>query len=247
MSPCWLLLIGALIGTTALLGARIQYTPGVAHKGSYTVTEPHATTTSLSTVIFSDPLSQNIHSWPVGNLEGQTDFFKDDAYHITNQSSLAAVVLNQQNFPQTTLSYQITMEKITDDAASAINMFGLLLRYNKQTIKGVQVITFYVFGILNQTGKSQYVLYKYDSSHASPWTPLGQTINAGKEFHSGHGPGAINTVKISVVNNAFTFSVNSQSVGTATDTSPLKPGKIGMLVVLKGTEVAFSNLLLAKI
>jgi hypothetical protein len=70
-------------------------------------------------------------------------------------------------------------------------------------------------------------------------------MKTGKEFHGGHGPKAVNVVKVVENGSSFTFYVNGQQVGTAKDSS-LKPGSVGMLVNQKGTEVAFSNMLITR-
>jgi hypothetical protein len=72
-------------------------------------------------------------------------------------------------------------------------------------------------------------------------------IKVGKEFHPGHGPGASNVVRVVEEANSFTFFVNSQQVGTASVSSRLSPGNMGMLVNLYGTEVAFSNVLITRL
>ncbi|GHO61155.1 hypothetical protein KSC_103200 [Ktedonobacter sp. SOSP1-52] len=247
-----LLLISAIVETTSFFSTRTQQTLGTGHKGSGATATTTAPSTPAGTILFSDPLSQNVHNWPVGNLVGnlgqKQTAFKDGSYHITNQGNgPAAVVSPQQTFPQTTLSYQLTMEEVAGDDSSFVNTFGMILRYTTQTVGGRMLVTFYAFTILNEDGKSQYVFYKYDSRSApAPWTQVGKTMKAGKEFRSGQGPDAANTVKISINGNSFAFSVNGRLVGTATDASPLQSGQVGMLVYLKGTEVAFSNLLITQ-
>ncbi len=202
-----------------------------------------ATITAQNNIIFSDPLQQNIHNF---RIDGQ-HFFKNGAYHIVNQSNNGTAVVVQQAFPETTLSYQLTLQEITGDDQSPTNTFGMILRYNAQTVKGTQVVTFYTFEVINETGNYQYGFYKYDSSKAtattSPWKQIGKLIKAGKEFHGGHGANAINTLKVSINGGSFTLFVNGQQVGTMKDSS-LQAGSMGMLVNLKGTEVAFSNMLI---
>ena len=56
---------------------------------------------------------------------------------------------------------------------------------------------------------------------------------------------AVNTLKVLGDGSNFTFYVNSTKVGTAKDSS-LKSGSMGMRVNLKGTEVAFSNMLITQ-
>jgi hypothetical protein len=112
----------------------------------------------------------------------------------------------------------------------------------------MHIVTFYACEILNENGKSQYAFHKYaDQSGPSLWTQVGQTMKAGKEFYRGHGPDAVNTVKISANSSSFSFCVNGRLVGTATDAKPLRSGEVGLLVNLKGTELAFSHLLIMQL
>lgn len=242
-----LLLISVIVETTSFFSTRTQQMLGSGHKGSHATATTTTLATPAGTILFSDPLSRNIHNWSVGNFGFQQMVFKDSAYYITKQSNNGlAIVTSQQNFSQNTLNYQLTMEEVAGDDSSPVNTFGMILCYNDQTVKGLDVMTFYTFEILNENGKSQYNFYKYDDSTPALWARIGKTMKAGKEFHSGQGPDAVNTVKVSANDSSFTFAVNGQTVGTATDKNPLQAGKVGMLVNLKGTEVAFSNLLITQ-
>jgi hypothetical protein len=199
-----------------------------------------ATATAQANIVFFDALTQNVHGFQVDTQH----FFKNGTYHILNQTSNSAAEVIRQNFPETTLSYQITTQEIAGDDTLPTNTFGIILRYTQTTVKGKDVEKFYTFEILNETGNYQYGFYKYDSTHLpSHWTQIGKAIKPGKEFHGGHGPGAINTIKVLTAGNTFTFYVNGQQVGTLTDTF-VPSGSMGMLVNHKGTEVAFSNMLI---
>lgn len=201
-----------------------------------------ATATAQANIVFFDALTQNVHGFRV---DGQ-HFFKNGAYHILNQSNNSAAEVIRQDFPETTLSYQLTMQEIAGDDTSPTNTFGIILRYTQKTVKGKDVEMFYTFEILNESGNYQYGFYKYDSTkQPGPWTQIGKSIKPGKEFRGGHGANAINTVKIFANGSSFTFYVNGQQVGTAKDTT-LQSGSMGMLVNLKGTEVAFSNMLITR-
>lgn len=240
-----LLLIGAIVGATSFFSTRTQQSLGSGHKGS------DATATATSTVLFSDPLSQNIHGWPLSNNSGISQYiFENGAYHIINESNNTTIALAQQDFTATRLSYQITMQEIKGIDSFPANTFGVILDYHQQTINGEVVAMFYTFEIRNEGGNYQYGFYKYtnnfgSTSQSTPWTPLGSLNAPGKEFHGGHGANAVNTIKVVDDGGSFTFYVNGQRVGTARDTS-LQPGKMGMLVNLKGTEVAFSNMLITQ-
>ncbi|HLI70522.1 MAG TPA: serine/threonine-protein kinase [Ktedonobacteraceae bacterium] len=242
----FVLLVGGLGGGIFLMHsqhpsspqATTQSTPNIA-----ATSMAQATEAAQNNILFSDPLQQNIHNF---QIDGQ-HFFKNNAYHIISSGGTAVII--QENFPETSLSYQLTMEEINGDDQNPTNTFGMILRYNNQTVKGKAVTTFYTFEIVDESGNYQYGFYKYDSSKAanggSPWQQIGKLIKAGKELHGGHGPNAVNTLKVSINNGTYTLFVNGQQVGTEKDTS-LQGGSMGMLVNLKGTEVAFSNMLITR-
>lgn len=248
------LLVGAIGGGIALTRSRSGSSPNTAQSTSTTAPNSTAATMAQATataqannIVFSDSLMQNIHGWQVSTGGSRQYVFKDDAYHITNQSTSSAAVVIQNNFADPLLGYQITMQEVKGDDTSPTNTFGLILRYNVSTVKGAKVDKFYTFEVLNENGASQYGFYKYDSSNTTnPWgTKAIWTAKTGKEFHGGHGSNASNTIKVLANGSSFTFFVNGQKVGTAKDNS-LQSGWVGMVVNLKGTEVAFSNLLVTR-
>lgn len=244
-----LLLIGAIVGATSFFSIHTQQSLGSGYKGSDATAT--ATATSASDVLFSDPLSENIHNWPFSNNSGQSQYiFEGGAYHIINQGNSTTIALAPQDFTETTLSYQITMQEIKGNDSFPANTFGVILNYHQQAVNGKVVAMFYTFEVRNESGNYQYSFYKYNGNfnsaeQSTPWTPLGSLNAPGKEFHGGHGANAANAIKVVDDGGSFTFYVNSQRVGTARDTS-LQPGKMGMLVNLKGTEVAFSNMLITQ-
>jgi serine/threonine protein kinase len=207
-----------------------------------TVTEAQATATAVANVVFFDPLSQEIHNFPVSSTGPKQYVFKDGAYHITNAGDNAVAVAVQDVFPETKLNYQLTMAEINGDDTSPVNTFGMILRYNEQVNQGHQAATFYSFEIRNQIGSSQYEFYEYDNNKSSPWIELWHA-DTGREFHGGQGLTAVNMIRVFANGSTFTFYVNGQKVGSFKDDS-LPFGSIGMLVNLKGTEVAFSNMLM---
>lgn len=250
----FVLVVGAI--GSGVLFTRSHSSPSNSHTGGSTYSggasdpaatyQANATATAAANTIFSDPLSQNIHNLPTGSENGNNYAFVNNAYHITNQSSGGAAVVVPEPFSQTTLAYQITMEEINGDDTSANNTFGVILRYNTQTSGKTTIETFYTFEVLNQNGASLYSFYKYDGSNSkTPWHAIVSSIKAGKEFHEGHGSGAVNTFRVLADGSSFTLYVNGQKVGTAKDSS-FKTGSIGMLVNWKGTEVAFSNMLVTQ-
>ena len=247
-----LLLIGAISGGFVLMRSHNGTNNGTANKSTASPMA-QASATAQANLIFSDPLSQDIHGWQEGTINGVAYSFQDGAYHIANQSANGTLVATPQTFSQTNLVYQLTMDEFHGTDSDPANTFGLVLRFNQTN--GVK--TCYVFEIRNNNNNSQYSFFKYDSSQKSLWTQLwGAT--PGKEFHGGQGPNAVNTVKIIANGNTFTFFVNNQQIvngtlytngkagGSAVNNvqdGSFTSGSAGMYVNLKGTEVAFENLL----
>ncbi len=193
--------------------------------------------------ILSDPLSQNIRGWPESSSGPFLFQFKDGAYHITNNdpSRVATAILSGEYLDKPFV-YTLTMDEIRGDDTSVNNEFGLMLRFNSQVKNGKQITTFYTFEVVNTKG-GQYQFWKYDNSQgptANPWKQLANHP-LGSEFHQGQGPGSSNTFRLLVNSKTFTLIVNGKQVWSVQDAS-LVSGQVGMLVNLKGTEVAFSNL-----
>lgn len=237
------LLLGGISGGVILTRSHSSPSNATQANGANT-TNPadaamlQATATAQANNLFIDPLTQNIHGFQIDDQH----FFKNNAYHILNKGQNSAAEVVRQSFPQKTLYYQLTMEEIAGDDTSPTNTFGMIFRYSQTN--GNE--TFYTFEIRNEGGGSQYGFYKYDSSKAksgSPWTTISTLNKPGKEFHGGHGDKAVNTVRVLADGSSFTFYVNGQQVGTAKDTA-YQSGSMGMLVNLKGTEVAFTNMLI---
>jgi hypothetical protein len=138
------------------------------------------------------------------------------------------------------------MEEIKGDDTSINNAFGLILRATSQEKAGKTITTFYTFEVANNKG-GEYQFWKYDDSQGSkvnPWKELWHHT-FGREFHEGHGSNSINTFKIFAKGKNYTLIVNGKQVGTVQDGS-FPSGAVGMLVNQKGTEVAFTNLLLTR-
>ncbi len=193
--------------------------------------------------ILSDPLSQNIRSWPESSSGPFLFQFKDGAYHITNNdpARVATAVLSGEHLDRPFV-YTLTMDEIRGDDTSVNNESGMILRFNSQVKNGKQITTFYTFEVVNKKG-GQYQFWKYDNSQGPSVSPWKQLANHpfGSEFHQGQGPGSSNTLKILINGKNFTLIVNGKQAWSVQDGS-LGSGQVGMLVNLKGTEVAFSNL-----
>ncbi len=202
-----------------------------------------ATATATANAILIDPLNQNIHNWPLATTGYKMYVFKDGAYHITdndpNQS--APAILPDVNL-KGPMAYSLTMKEIKGDDSSINNSFGMILRFNSQVQGGRNIITFYSFEVVN-SHDGEYQFWKYDNSKgpsANPWKSIWD-MKFGHEFHQGQGPQNSNTFKVVVNGKYFTLTVNGKKIGTAEESS-LTSGGVGMIVNLKGTEIAFSDL-----
>ncbi len=208
------------------------------------ITAARATATTVANTILTDPLSQNIHNWPVVTKGSKLYMFVNGTYHITdNDPKQSAPAILPDLVLKDPFVYTLTMNEIKGDDGSINNSFGMILRLSTHNAGGKNTVTFYCFEVINNSGgKYQFVKYDSGSKGPSPWIPIWQH-DFGREFHQGQGPKNTNTIKVAANGKHFTFFVNGKQVGTAQDGS-LTSGEIGMLVNLKGTEVAFSNLLL---
>jgi len=202
-----------------------------------------ATATAQANYILTDPLTQNIHNWPIAESGYKVYMFKNGAYHVmdndANQSAPAILPGVNRSGP---LAYTLTMEEIKGDDSNVNNSFGMILHFTSQTQGNQNSITFYSFEVVNTRG-GEYQFWKYDNSKgksAHPWTSIWHHAFGG-EFRQGQGSKHVNTFKIISNGKNYVFLVNGKKVGTAQDTS-FTSGEIGMLVNLKGTEVAFSDL-----
>jgi hypothetical protein len=159
---------------------------------------------------------------------------------VDNASNGVAVVLAEKPF-NISMVYTLTMEEIKGNNSTTSNSFGLIFRFTSTTKAGKNIVTFYSFEVSN-TGGGKYEFWKYDSSQATPWQSIWQAP-FGHEFKEGQGPTKVNKLSVSENGKTFVFTVNGTKVGTSQDGSfPI--GTVGMLVNLKGTEVAFTNMLI---
>jgi len=204
-----------------------------------------ATVTAVANIILADPLKVNIHNWPIMSSGSMIYAFKGGAYDITdNDDTRGAPAILPDLILKGPFVYTLTMEEIKGDDTSVNNEFGMIFRATIQNKNGKTITTFYSLEALNKAG-GEYQFWKYDDSHGSgsnTWNKLG-SHPFGNEFHEGQGPKSINTFKIIANGKNFTLLVNGKKVWTFQDSS-FASGGVGMLVNLKGTEVAFSNLTL---
>ncbi|MHB8598610.1 MAG: protein kinase domain-containing protein [Ktedonobacteraceae bacterium] len=195
------------------------------------------TATATANVILSDSLSQNIHNFPINSNE----FFANGAYHILDNANNGVAVVLQEKPYNISMVYSLTMEEIKGNDSTSSNSFGLIFRFNSVTQHGKLVVTFYSFEVSNTKG-GKYQFWKYDSSKSQPWQSIWQAPS-GSEFREGQGANAVNTLGVSENGKNFVFMDNGKKVGSAQDGS-FSTGTVGMLVNLKGTEVAFTNMLI---
>lgn len=213
---------------------------------------PNMTATAIAqaNIILSDPLNRNTHGWYTSPPNAYA--FKNGAYHITddNDQNGRASILSTQSFNRT-IGYQLTMEQIAGNDTNASNSFGMIFRFSQQNKKknknGDPIISFYSFEVVNIKG-GEYYFWKYDNTNPdNPWTQIHDgNLPIGNEFHHGKGPKAINTIKILMNHDKFTVTVNGITLPKTFQDASLTQGMVGMIVNLKGTEVAFSNLLITR-
>lgn len=202
----------------------------------------HAQATAIvqANIILTDPLSENIHNWPIATTGNKEYFFSGGAYHILDNDNRqsAPSILAGENIVGP-VAYTLTIQEIKGNDTSLNNSFGMIFRFTTYKKGNQTITTFYTFEVVNMKG-GQYQFWKYDSSKANPWIPIWKHA-FGSEFHWGHGPQSSNTFRVFASGKSFSFTVNDKVVGNEQDSS-IASGAIGMLVNLKGTEVAFSDL-----
>jgi len=239
-------------GTFWLLQPRNQQTTVTQSSGSVApssnmgMAAVQATATAQANMILTDPLTQNVHDWHISARGPQIYVFKNGAYHIANNDVHASIALLPDEVPPMTFAYTLTLAELKGDNASINNQFGMILRYSTTLRNGRVASTFYCFDVARFNPAGEYQFWKYDDSFGpdvNPWTKL-WVSPIGKEYHGGYGQTKRNTFKIIVGNGKFSFVANEKQLGIARDNS-LTTGQVGMLVNLKGTEVAFSNLMLS--
>jgi hypothetical protein len=202
-----------------------------------------ATATAQANLIVADPLSSSIHGLPIGQTDTGVYSFVDGAYHIkaTSEKNDAVALL-----PNLTVSdkfvYTISLSEIDglDNSTDAkkVNTFGLLFRLSQPDDAH---LSYYAFLIDPNSAKPTYEFQKYDSTQTPDPRSSLWTGKIGDEYHLDHK--ATNVLRISVDGAHFAFNVNGKDIGTKDDNA-LTSGQIGMIVNLRDTEIAFSNLLL---
>lgn len=237
-SPFWLFRGTGAINTASIQPPKVV----VAHMSLSDVQATATVQADQKNTLLFDPLSTNIHSWTVSNAGPRTFQFKDGMYHIFNNDATGAIAILHDTPPELLnrpLGFSLTLQEVKGDDSSVNNTFGLVIRFTQQRKDGKTVTKFYSFEVVNKKG-GEYQFWKYDDSATVPWNSLWKH-DFGKEFHQGHGKNEKNTFKIFSDGKKFIISVNGKQVGIVSDGS-ISSGQVGMLVNLKGTEIAFSNL-----
>jgi serine/threonine protein kinase len=217
-------------------------TPNGINNTTGTAANPATATANANTVLY-DPLTQDVHNWPV--TPSTVYAFKDGAYHITNQNGHGQITILPSSPLDGPLVYTLTMQQIAGDIATPQNSFGMILRFNQHQ-KGTKTITnFYSFEVENTKGGT-YHFWKYDDTNGAgnAWKVLWQG-NTGDEYHLGTGAKSSNTFKVVMNGNKFSFVVNGKTVSTFQDGS-FTTGTVGMIVNQNNTEVAFKDLYLTR-
>ena len=209
-----------------------------AHNATATALANAQATAAVNNLILEDPLSTNIHGWPVVMKDhGRSYFFKNGAYHIRQDGTFLAYAYMANEVPPTDFAYSLTMQQISGDNTVDFNYYGPILRYNNNNGH----VTFYMFKVINNKARTKYQFLSYDSKNAAnPWSNSIWQKNTRKEIH---GAKSANTAKIVISKNTFTFYINGTRLGQVHNTL-LTGGNVGMGVSHQGNETAFTNLLL---
>jgi hypothetical protein len=200
-------------------------------------------------VLFADPLGATHNPW-WPTLPPSVYAFSPSAYHITGASpdgTRAVLVSKSWGSP---IAYSLTMQEIAGDDSQATNMFGLLFRCNTQDEAGAMQAC-YCFAVTNTPG-GNYLFFKYDARQFAVRRPGGADAwqlvwrhPYGGEFHEGHTRASRNTLTVIEQGQRFTLEVNGERIGVVQDAS-FASGMVGMVVGQPGTEVAFSDLVIAQ-
>lgn len=231
-----LLLLGAIFGASQFLNTHSRPETGPGAAASSPISSP---ATSNSKVMFSDPLDQNTHGW----VTDAQHFFKDGAYHLKNLSPVTPAISLLPDFTaDVSWSYSLTMTQIQGDTTSPANdTFGMIFGYTTTQGKSGEVKHFYMLAFANRTDKPEAVLFSYNNLQQYPWSiiahvpvPLHQQM------------GEANTLKMTILGKSMTLIVNGQRVTSKISTAISGAGSVGLMVNLKGSEVAFQNLLITR-
>jgi hypothetical protein len=240
------LLFGSVIFlvTRSYTSAPTRRSTGIAQSNKAATATAQASATAVANLIVADPLTSNIHGWPAGQNDLGIFAFQDGVYHIkatSDKNDAVALLPNLSVGLQ--FVYTITLSEFdgVDNSTDAkkVNTFGLLFRLAQPDNEH---LSYYAFLINPNKAKPTYEFQKYDNSQnpKDPRTTL-WTGPVGDEYHLDHK--IPNVLRISADGNHFVFNVNGKDVSSKDDGS-LTAGQIGMIVNLRDTEVAFSQLLL---
>lgn len=235
-----ILLASLLIGVTSLIRSNPQARSPQNHPTQNV--KATATPSPVTTTLFSDPLSSNIHNWSVSPNKY---FFQNGAYHIANTLNEMVVTILQGKTFALPWSYTLTMTQTKGDITSPNNNIDLIFGYTTTNQDGRTITRFYALSITNINASQEeyrFALFHYDNTRSDPWgQPLFQSRS--HAFHAGLDTS--NTIKITAAAHDLTFTANNQVIGTVHNVT-MNRGGIGMGVNLNGSEVAFKNLLITR-
>lgn len=225
-----LLLLGALVGTSQFFRSRSQQI--LTHPGSI-VSVTRTTGITKSTVLFSDPLSQNIHNWPVDSQH----FFKNGSYHLSVKGAISTSALLPRVSGIMPWSYSLTMTQVLGNPTAPVNSFGMIFAYTQTKANGLSIDHFYT---LEFVGQDELFLYQYDNTRTYPWSAIWST-----KLAFGQRLGEANTLKVMATATALVITLNGKTIGNVAHL-PLESGQFGMFVTLRGAEIAFQNMLITR-
>jgi serine/threonine protein kinase len=238
-----------LRGHTPLPNSTPSKGPNGSSSLQTSISTPSTRANSTDKVLFSDPLTSNTYNWTTSPANAFA--FKDGTYHITCQDSEFgnATVLQDRPFGAN-ITYTLTLEEIAGDDTNTRNSFGMIFRFSKQNkvnSRNQPIVTFYSFEVVNIKG-GEYKFWKYDNTNPDdPWKEIKDgRLNFGSEFHQGQGAQARNTISIAMHSDKFVVTVNGTKLDRTFQDNTLTAGAVGMLVNLKGTEVAFKDLVISQ-
>jgi serine/threonine protein kinase len=235
------LLFGSVIFLVARSATSTQGQTKTVQPDKAAIAAAQASATAQANLIVADPLTSNIHGWPSKQDDTGIYTFDNGEYRITATSDkYDAVALLRDVSVADKFVYTLSLNEVNglDNSTDArkVNTFGLLFRLSRPDD---QHLSYYAFLIDPNSAKPTYEFQKYDSTKSGDQRTSLWTQKIGGEYHLEHKTN--NIIKIAADGSHFTFNVNGKEVGSKDDNA-LTAGQIGMIVNLKDTEIAFSNL-----
>lgn len=199
----------------------------------------HSSGQPTPTTTPTDYLAGDPGAWPQSQSP-KTYFFQHGQYHILNTSlnHIAMAFYDNGDSTFTNFSLTVTTSEIQQGSLIGGDYYGIVFRSTADQLH------YYLFEI--DPGDGQYGFWRYDGDKQL----YPRLLESGSITNSHSELGQPNVITAVVKENTCTFSVNGQPAGsTMTDPSkpPLSSGDIGLSVEELNTEVAFSQLHIAKL